>query len=104
MLVNKEISTYSQNNQSISSKFYYIETYGCQMNVADSELIESQLINEGYKKTKQLDLANIIFLNTCAIREKAQETVHNRLNSLAYLKKKNAESYTEVVKKLNLRG
>ena len=89
MLVNKEISTYSQNNQSISSKFYYIETYGCQMNVADSELIESQLINEGYKKTKQLDLANIIFLNTCAIREKAQETVHNRLNSLAYLKKRN---------------
>tara|TARA_B100001996_G_scaffold338283_1_gene290652 strand:- start:448 stop:1785 length:1338 start_codon:yes stop_codon:yes gene_type:complete len=68
---------------------YYIETYGCQMNVYDSELVATQLKKTGYSQTNDIESANIIFLNTCAIREKAQETVHNRLNSLEYLKKRN---------------
>ena len=73
----------------MKDKNYYIETYGCQMNVYDSELVENQLIKTGYKETNNIELADLIFLNTCAIREKAQETVHNRLSSLAYLKKRN---------------
>jgi len=73
----------------MKNKNYYIETYGCQMNVYDSELVESQLLKTGYKETNNIELADLIFLNTCAIREKAQETVHNRLSSLAYLKKRN---------------
>ena len=44
---------------------YYIETYGCQMNVYDSELIASQLINTGYKETSDIENADIILLNTC---------------------------------------
>ena len=68
---------------------YYIETYGCQMNVYDSELVENQLKKTGYRKTDDIESANLIFLNTCAIREKAEETVHNRLNSIEYLKKRN---------------
>tara|TARA_Y100001970_G_scaffold292540_1_gene434226 strand:- start:37 stop:1359 length:1323 start_codon:yes stop_codon:yes gene_type:complete len=68
---------------------YYIETYGCQMNVYDSELVANQLKNIGYIETKNLETADIIFLNTCSIREKAEETVHNKLNNLEYLKKKN---------------
>ena len=68
---------------------YYIETYGCQMNVYDSELVANQLKNIGYKETKSLENADVIFLNTCSIREKAEETVHNKLNNLEYLKKKN---------------
>ena len=68
---------------------YYIETYGCQMNVYDSELVENQLKKTGYSQTDDIESANLIFLNTCAIREKAQETVHNRLNSLEYLKRRN---------------
>ena len=68
---------------------YYIETYGCQMNVYDSELVASQLQKTGYTKTNDIETANLIFLNTCAIREKAEETVHNRLNSLEYLKRRN---------------
>ena len=68
---------------------YYIETYGCQMNVYDSELVATQLKKTGYSETNDIESANIIFLNTCAIREKAQETVHNRLDSLEYLKKRN---------------
>jgi len=73
----------------MKDKNYYIETYGCQMNVYDSELVENQLIKTGYKETNNIELADLIFLNTCAIREKAEETVHNRLTSLAYLKKRN---------------
>jgi len=68
---------------------YYIETYGCQMNVYDSELVQAQLKKTGYQETNDIESANLIFLNTCAIREKAQETVHNRLDSIEYLKKRN---------------
>ena len=70
---------------------YYIETYGCQMNVYDSELVKDQLCKIGYSQTDDIESANLIFLNTCAIREKAEETVHNRLNSIEYLKKRNPE-------------
>ncbi len=69
------------------NKNYYIETYGCQMNVYDSELVAGQLQKIGYNKTNELNQADVIFLNTCSIREKAEETVHNRLDSLHYLKK-----------------
>ena len=68
---------------------YFIETYGCQMNVYDSELVASLLKKSGYSETSKIELADVIFLNTCAIREKAEETVHNRLDSLHYLKRKN---------------
>ena len=69
-------------------KFYHIETYGCQMNVYDSELVQTQLENIGYNSIDNIELADIIFLNTCAIREKAEETVHNRLTSIEYIKKR----------------
>ena len=59
------------------------------MNVYDSELVATQLENSGYHKTDKIDVADAIFLNTCAIREKAEETVHNRLSNLHILKKKN---------------
>ena len=68
---------------------YYIETYGCQMNVYDSELVGGQLEKLGYQSTDKIDKADLIFLNTCSIREKAEETVHNKLNNLHYLKRKN---------------
>ena len=71
------------------SNKYYIETYGCQMNVADSELVSSQLEKIGYVSSNKIENADLIFLNTCSIREKAEETVHNRLDSLHYLKKNN---------------
>ncbi len=68
---------------------YFIETYGCQMNVYDSELVASLLKKSGYSETSKIESADVIFLNTCAIREKAEETVHNRLDSLHYLKRRN---------------
>ena len=68
---------------------YYIETYGCQMNVSDSEVVASLLQESGYSRTEDIKLADVIFLNTCAIREKAEETVMNRLDSLHFLKRRN---------------
>ncbi len=68
--------------------YYYLETYGCQMNLADSEWVAGLLDKSGYRRTPQLEDANIILLNTCAIREKAEETVHSRLGRLAELKQK----------------
>ena len=59
------------------------------MNVYDSELVGGQLKKLGYLSTDNLEKADLIFLNTCSIREKAEETVHNRLDSLHYLKRKN---------------
>ena len=82
---------------------YYIETYGCQMNVYDSELVGGQLEKLGYSNTDSVENADLIFLNTCSIREKAEETVHNRLSNLHHLKKKNPKSYEKVIKQLNLR-
>ena len=79
------------------SNKYYIETYGCQMNVADSELVSSQLEKIGYISSEIIEDADLIFLNTCSIREKAEETVHNRLDSLHYLKKNNPKVLIGVI-------
>ena len=67
---------------------YFIETYGCQMNVADSELVESILLDEGYLKAEDIKLADAIFVNTCAIREQAEEKVHSQLGRYDKIKKK----------------
>ena len=79
------------------SNKYFIETYGCQMNVADSELVSSQLEKIGYENSDKIENADLIFLNTCSIREKAEETVHNRLDSLHYLKKNNPKLLIGVI-------
>ena len=68
---------------------YYLETYGCQMNVADSEMIEGILQSKGYYPIKRMDIADIIFVNTCAIREHAEEKVHSRLGVFSKIKNNN---------------
>ena len=70
------------------NKSYFIETYGCQMNVADTEVISGLLNNEGYSQTKDIHSANIIFVNTCAIREHAEDKVHSRLGFYNQIKQK----------------
>ena len=71
------------------SKSYYIETYGCQMNVADSELVSGLLTKAGYSEAKDIYNADAIFVNTCAIREHAEEKIHSRLGYYHQIKKKN---------------
>ena len=58
------------------------------MNVADSELVESILIDEGYEKSDDINSADAIFVNTCAIREQAEEKIHSQLGRYNLIKKK----------------
>ena len=67
----------------------YIETYGCQMNLADSELIASILSDAGYPITEEAEEADIILLNTCAVREHAEERVIGRASQLHGLRRRN---------------
>jgi tRNA-2-methylthio-N6-dimethylallyladenosine synthase len=67
------------NEPNLFQKKFYIESYGCAMNFADSEVVASILYNEGYGATKNLEEADLIFVNTCSIREKAELTVRKRL-------------------------
>jgi len=70
-------------------KKIYIETYGCQMNFSDSEIVASIMTDKNYESTTEADKADIIFINTCSIRENAEQKVLNRLKQLQVLRKKN---------------
>ena len=63
-------------------KRFYIESYGCQMNFSDSEIVASILSDCDYHPTRDIESANLILLNTCSIREKAEETVRKRLRTI----------------------
>lgn len=69
------------------TRYFYIESYGCQMNFADSEVVASILQQEGFGATRNVEDADLIFLNTCSIREKAEQTVRKRLTEFRKLKK-----------------
>ena len=69
-------------------KKLYIETYGCQMNVADSEVVASVMKMAGYETTDSLDEADAVFLNTCSVRENAENKIYKRLEALAAVKRK----------------
>jgi len=70
------------------SKKVYIETYGCQMNVADSEVVVSILSENGYEHTNDIKEAGLILINTCSIRENAEQRIWGRLKAIGHLKKK----------------
>ena len=74
----------------IDLKNIYIETYGCQMNFSDSEIVVSILENDSYKYTSDINSAGVILINTCSIRDKAEQRIWKRINQLKSLKKKNA--------------
>ncbi len=69
------------------SKRFYIESYGCQMNFSDSEIVAAILREAGYAPTRNLEESDLILINTCSIREKAEETVRKRLRVFEAVKK-----------------
>lgn len=71
-----------------NSKKLFIESYGCQMNFSDSEIVASILLENGYNTTSELEEADLIMINTCAIRHKAEDTVRKRLTEFNALKRK----------------
>jgi tRNA-2-methylthio-N6-dimethylallyladenosine synthase len=74
-------------NKNDGSKAFYIESYGCQMNFSDSEIVASILGEAGFKPTRAIEAADLILVNTCSIREKAEETVRKRLRVFEVSKK-----------------
>lgn len=74
------------NDPNVYKKKFYIESYGCQMNFADSEVVASILNENGFGATRNVDEADLVLLNTCSIREKAEQTVRNRLTTFKQIK------------------
>ena len=76
---------------SSTGKKLYLESYGCQMNFSDSEIVASILTKDGYETTTNVEEADLVLLNTCSIRDKAEQTVRKRLKKLNSIKKKSPE-------------
>ena len=76
------------NQDAVGLKKFYIESYGCQMNFSDSEIVASILSETGFTATRNVEMADLILINTCSIREKAEETVRKRLQEFKIFKKK----------------
>lgn len=91
----KEINEAIQGNPLVlegnnsNSKKLFLESYGCQMNFSDSEIVASILSENGYNTTQKMEEADLILVNTCSIREKAEQTVRKRLTEFNALKKSN---------------
>ena len=94
MIENKKIDENRQGevlvleDGNVGSKKLFLESYGCQMNYSDSEIVASILSKEGYSTTDKLEEADVILVNTCAIRENAEQRVRKRLKDFKKLKKK----------------
>ncbi|MGF7229919.1 tRNA (N6-isopentenyl adenosine(37)-C2)-methylthiotransferase MiaB [Arachidicoccus sp.] len=73
-------------DENVYTKKFYIESYGCQMNFSDSEIVASILNKEGFGATRNCEEADLIFVNTCSIREKAEQTVRKRLTEFRKIK------------------
>ena len=92
MLVREKRTKKANNHsKSILNKKLYIQSYGCAMNFSDSEIVASILKKEGYTITKHSDEANLILINTCSIREKAEQTVRKRIKEFKKRKQINKD-------------
>ncbi len=87
MTGNKDFAT-PDSKSALSDKKLFIETYGCQMNVADSEVVASIMEMDGYELTENEKEADAIFINTCSVRDNAEQRVYNRLENIRSFKKK----------------
>ncbi|MDM1402763.1 tRNA (N6-isopentenyl adenosine(37)-C2)-methylthiotransferase MiaB [Myroides marinus] len=86
---NKQGTSLQLEQKQDNTKKLFIESYGCQMNFSDSEIVASILSNEGYNTTDKLEEADLVLVNTCSIRDKAEQTVRKRLNQYNQMKTKN---------------
>ncbi len=86
---NKQGTSLVLDQRTDNTKKLFIESYGCQMNFSDSEIVASILANEGYNTTQNLEEADLVLVNTCSIRDKAEQTVRKRLEQYNAVKKIN---------------
>ncbi|WP_422107503.1 tRNA (N6-isopentenyl adenosine(37)-C2)-methylthiotransferase MiaB [Winogradskyella sp.] len=86
---NKQGEALILNQKEGNQKKLFIESYGCQMNFSDSEIVASILSDQGYNTTRRLEEADLVLVNTCSIRDKAEQTVRKRLKYYDTIKDKN---------------
>ena len=79
------------------NKNVYIETYGCQMNLSDTEIVSSILEKNGYSMINSADIADVILLNTCSVRENAERKIFERLIHLKRYKKKKSSMVVGII-------
>ena len=84
----KQGEVYFKESEHQGKKKFYVESYGCQMNFSDSEIIASILMESGYVATRDMEDSDLILINTCSIREKAEDTVRKRLRVFDKVKEK----------------
>jgi tRNA-2-methylthio-N6-dimethylallyladenosine synthase len=97
MNLNEQIVDSTDFKSALNDKKLFIETYGCQMNVADSEVVASIMQMDGFALTDKIAEADAIFVNTCSIRDNAEQKVINRLKYFETLKRKNKKLIVGVV-------
>ena len=90
LIINNPQETAVQNfNKDSNDKKVYIETFGCQMNFSDTEIVLSVLSKSGYNETADINDSDVILINTCAIRDNAEQRVYKRLDDLKKYMKTN---------------
>jgi tRNA-2-methylthio-N6-dimethylallyladenosine synthase len=89
--LDKSLSVHEVITGTKTGRKLYIESYGCQMNFSDSEIVSSILNDNGFETTNDFESADVILVNTCSIRDKAEQTVRNRLRQFNTIKKKRPE-------------
>src|SRR4051812_30422985 len=94
---NRQGEAFIKKSPDPGKKKLFLESYGCQMNFADSEVVASILIKEGYTTTQDFLEADLIFVNTCAIRENAESRVRQRLQDYKRAKKRNPDLFVGVL-------
>ena len=87
-MTNQENGIDLKSTAAIGDKKLFIETYGCQMNVADSEVVASIMQMDGYEMTDKIEEADAIFVNTCSVRDNAEQKIYGRLQYFQSLKRK----------------
>ena len=87
-MTNQENGIDLKSTAAIGDKKLFIETYGCQMNVADSEVVASIMQMDGYEMTNKIEEADAIFVNTCSVRDNAEQKIYGRLQYFQSLKRK----------------
>ncbi len=80
-----------EQSNDVQGKKLYVESYGCQMNFSDSEVVASIMSNDGYTTTRNIDEADVVLINTCSIRENAETRVRNRLTEFKHRKEQNPD-------------
>ena len=89
-IINNASSSHFEDLQKlVNGKTYYIRTYGCQANVRDEETMRGMFEKVGYQPVNEPEEADVIIINTCAVRENAEDKVYGEIGNLKYLRKKN---------------